>query len=163
MNKEIWKPVAGFEGLYEVSNLGRVKGKRVLKPNNTGKYFQVCLSKNGRKYYVSIHRMVAMAFVPNPNGFPEVNHKDENKLNNAADNLEWISRMSNLRYGTRLERIGKAKSKSVQAFNAEGVLVKEYASIKEAATKTGLASINISRCCRGIYKRSGGYIWRFTK
>ena len=170
MSVEIWKPVVGFEGLYEVSNFGRVKSlkrntatDRLLKPHNTKKYLQVCLCKNGVKADKLIHRLVAEAFIPNPDNLPEVNHKDENKLNNAVSNLEWISQIGNLRYGTRFERIGKAKSKAVRASNAEGVLVGEYASINEAAEKTGLAPINISRCCRGIYKRSGGYTWQYIE
>lgn len=170
MPVEIWKPVVGYEGLYEVSSIGRVKSikrntaiNRILKPHNTKKYFQVCLCKNGIIAYKSVHRLVAEAFIPNPDNLPEVNHKDENKLNNEISNLEWISRSSNLKYGTRLERIGKAKSKAVKALNDEGVLVGEYESINEAAEATGLAPINISRCCRGIYKRSGGYIWQYIE
>ena len=164
MCHEIWKPISGYEGLYEVSNLGRVKGlkrNRILKPHNTNRYYQVCLCKNGIQTDKLIHRLVAEAFIPNPDNLPEVNHKDENKLNNAVSNLEWLSQADNLAYGTRIERIRSARSKAVQAFNAEGVLVSKYASINEAAEKTGLAPINISRCCRGIYKRSGGYVWRY--
>ena len=164
MCHEIWKPISGYEGLYEVSNLGRVKGlkrNRILKPHNTNRYYQVCLCKNGIQTDKLIHRLVAEAFIPNPDNLPEVNHKDENKLNNAVSNLEWLSQADNLAYGTRIERIRSARSKAVQSFNAEGVLVSKYASINEAAEKTGLAPINISRCCRGIYKRSGGYVWRY--
>jgi len=170
MSVEIWKPVVGYEGLYEVSSMGRVKSlkrntaiDRILKPHNTKKYFQVCLCKNGIIAYKTVHRLVAEAFIPNPDNLPEVNHKDENKLNNEISNLEWISRIGNLTYGTRLQRIGRAKAKAVKAFDAEGVLVGEYTSINEAAEATGLAPINISRCCRGIYKRSGGYKWQYIE
>lgn len=167
---EEWNAIEGYEGLYEVSNRGQIrslkrntsKGK-VLKPHNAGKYLQVCLCKNGKTAYKSIHRLVAKAFAPNVNNFPEVNHKDENKFNNSATNLEWCTQIENLAYGTRLERIGHAKSKAVRAFNEAGVLIAEYKSIKEAAEQNGLASINISRCCRGIYKQSRGYIWQFTE
>lgn len=166
--EEIWKSVDGFEGLYEVSNLGRVKSlkrntatNKVLKPHDTKKYLQVCLCKNGIKKDMLIHRLVAEAFIDNPNNLPEVNHKDENKYNNVAENLEWISKIENLTYGTRLERIGIAKSKAVKAFNENGELIAEYKSIKEAAEMNGISSINISRCCRGIYKKSGGYVWEF--
>lgn len=166
--KEVWKDIEGYEGLYQVSNLGRVKSikrntatNRILKPHNTNKYLQVCLCKNGSTKYKLIHRLVAEAFIPNYENLPEVNHKDEDKLNNSVSNLEWVSQAENLAYGTRNKRIGLHKSKAVQAFNDEGVLVAEYSSINEAAEKNRLTPINISRCCRGIYKRSGGYIWRF--
>lgn len=170
MAVEVWKAIKGYEGLYEVSNLGQIRSlkrntarNRILKPHDTGRYFQICLCKDGKQTHRLIHRIVAETFIENPNNLPEVNHKDENKHNNVAENLEWISRIENLTYGTRLERIGIAKSKAVQAFNEEGVMIAEYKSIKEATENNGLASINISRCCRGIYKRSGGYIWQFTE
>lgn len=161
--QEIWKPVKGFEGLYEVSNLGRVRRNRILKPHNTGRYLQACLCKNGKQSHVLIHRLVAEAFVENPNNLPEVNHKDEDIFNNAASNLEWMSRSENLQYGTRNARIGEAKSKAVKAFQDDGTFVGEYKSISEAALKTGLAPINICRCCKGIYKHSGGLVWRYAE
>jgi hypothetical protein len=97
---EQWKPCPGFEGLYAVSDLGRVKriatangatAGAILSGSPNPRYLQVGLRKGGRTYFRSIHRLVAMAFVPNPQGLPEVHHVDENKLNNRADNLEWIS------------------------------------------------------------------------
>lgn len=166
---EIWKPIKGYEGLYEISNQGRVKSlkrntarTKILKLHDTKRYLQIELSKNGITEYKSVHRLVAEAFVPNPNNLPEVNHKDENKKNNFVGNLEWISRHDNLLYGTRIKRISEKKRTAVNAFDKNGNLIASYKSIKEAAEKNKLAPINISRCCREIYKSSGGLIWRFA-
>lgn len=115
-NKEIWKDVVGFEGLYQVSNLGNVKSlpkytyskgypqlrkEKLLKPGKTGKrhnYLAVVLN-DGKQY--KVHRLVAQAFIPNPNNFPQVNHKDENPANNSVDNLEWCSNQYNCKYSGR--------------------------------------------------------------
>ena len=114
---EIWKDIEGYEGLYQVSNKGRIKslnridsrGRKVnekilsSKPNNKG-YLRVHLYKNGKRKPFSVHRLVAIAFIPNPNNLLEVNHKDENKENNTVDNLEWCNRKYNTNYGSRNER-----------------------------------------------------------
>lgn len=99
---EIWKGINGYEGLYQVSNLGRVKSKRkILKPIN-GEYLKVGLSKNGVQKTLYIHRLVAETFLGRSN--LQVNHKDENKHNNYVDNLEWISFKENMNYGTKQDR-----------------------------------------------------------
>ena len=104
---EIWKYIDGYEGLYKVSNLGRVKSlnyrrsgkERMLKPGNTGDgYLFVILYKNGKIKYFTIHRLVANAFLENPDHKSDVNHKDENKTNNRVDNLEWVTRKENINY-----------------------------------------------------------------
>lgn len=106
---EEWRPVVGFEGLYEVSNIGRVRSltryKKVIKPiiTNTG-YFQYQLWHNGVCRTGLAHRLVAQAFVPNTDNKPIVNHIDENKLNNSADNLEWVTHVENCNYGTAIAR-----------------------------------------------------------
>ena len=114
---EIWKDIEGYEGLYQVSNKGRIKSlnridsrghkvnEKILssKPNNKG-YLRVHLYKNGKRKPFSVHRLVAIAFIPNPNNLLEVNHKDENKENNTVDNLEWCDRKYNANYGGRNER-----------------------------------------------------------
>ncbi len=108
---EIWKHIAGYEGLYWVSNLGRVKNaEKVLKltPNKKG-YQRVGLHKNGKIKTVYVHRLVAEAFVPNNNNLPQVNHKDENKSNNNADNLEWCTSLYNNTYGDKNERANETK------------------------------------------------------
>ena len=119
---EIWKSIPGYEGSYMVSNYGRVRSLdrldsrghkvkgRILKQNSTKYgYKQVNLSKNGAKKMLSIHRLVATAFVPNPNEYLEVNHIDENKSNNKFENLEWCDRTYNMNYGTRNERAAEKK------------------------------------------------------
>lgn len=123
---EQWKDIAGYEGLYKVSNLGRVKSLdrtfirsderlhnkagRILKPANTTRgYLCVNLSDiNHNIKRVVIHRLVVQAFIPNPNNYPQVNHKDENKTNNIVDNLEWCSNIYNCMYGTRNHRLSIA-------------------------------------------------------
>lgn len=121
--KEVWKDIPGFENLYQVSNFGNVKvldricnsaiknnnkvlrkGK-ILKQYNKRGYLQVSLSKNNKRYYFSVHRLVAMTFIPNPNNLPQINHKDENTLNNCIENLEWCTPKYNCNYGTRNSRI----------------------------------------------------------
>lgn len=116
--EEIWKEIEGYEGKYEVSNLGNV---RSLNYNGTGeikllkqyichnRYEQVNLYKNGKPKHHLVHRLVARAFIPNPNNYKEVNHKDENPANNNVNNLEWCTREYNNNYGTRNKRAGESK------------------------------------------------------
>ena len=128
--KEIWKDIKGYENLYQVSNLGNVrvldrhvnsgikynnkvkrKGqilKQFLKKNG---YLQVVLSNNNTRKYIAVHRLVAETFLQNTHNLPQVNHKDENKLNNCVDNLEWCTAKYNCNYGTRTKRISKKLSK----------------------------------------------------
>lgn len=103
---EQWKPVVGYEGFYEVSNLGNIRNSngRILKPANIGGYFSIMLTKNKASRFFRVHRLVAIAFIPNPSGLPIVNHKDENPLNNAADNLEWCTQGYNHSYGNARKR-----------------------------------------------------------
>ena len=113
MKGEVWKDVAGFEGLYSISNMGRVKSQgnfearktKMLKPQllNTG-YLIVKLSKQGKVFQFLVHRLVAEAFVPNPENKPEVNHLNELKNDNRACNLAWVTRKENINYGTRTQR-----------------------------------------------------------
>ena len=115
--EEIWKDISGYEGLYQISNLGNVKSlnysrtgkERILKPGtDKDGYLLVTLYKNRNKRPFKIHRLVAKAFIPNPDNKSDVNHKDENKTNNCVDNLEWMTRMENNNFGTRNERISKS-------------------------------------------------------
>lgn len=116
---ENWLPIAGYEGLYEVSDLGRVRSlvrrnnrwkPGVLKPRKDRRgYLHVRLYKDGKVKDMSVHRLVAEAFIPNPLNLETVNHKDENKQNNAGSNLEWMSVADNINYGTRNRRIAEAR------------------------------------------------------
>ena len=115
MIEEIWRPVVGYEGLYEVSNIGRVrsldrfyyrlhKGKVLSPTKDRYGYLTVTLNCNGKSKTIKIHRLVAQAFLPNPDNLPQVNHKDEDKTNNNVDNLEWCTAKYNVNFGTRQER-----------------------------------------------------------
>ena len=165
---EHWKAIAGYEGLYEVSDLGRVKSlwhgkEKILKPgkNNFG-YLQVVLYKDGHEKTVKIHRLVAEAFIPNAQGLDTVNHKDEVKTNNTVSNLEWMSQKDNNNYGTRNKRITESLSKQVQMFDkSTGELLATFPSLMEAERVTGIAHQNISKCCLGKRKSVGGYVWRY--
>lgn len=158
---EHWKSVVGFEGLYEVSDQGRVKS---LNYNHTGKdkilkpvkghscYLQVSLWKDGKTRNLRVHRLVAEAFIPNPNNLETVNHKDEVKTNNVASNLEWMSRADNKRYSA---------NKSVQMFDRQGNLLATFPSTMEAKRVTGINQSCISKCCRGKLKYAGGFVWKY--
>lgn len=182
MRKEIWKPVEGFEGLYEVSNLGRVKSlsnnksrkERILKPAKTKNgYLYVGLCRNGKMKYFKVHRLVATAFIPNPEGLPEVNHKDESKSNNCVSNLEFCDRKYNINYGSHNKRAASARinhpafSKSIEAsrFSDFREICLRFPSMREAGRK-GYDYNYVSRCCRGCYCSRGNFykdlFWRFA-
>ena len=162
MIKEYWKPVVGYEGLYMVSNWGRVKSikfgkERILKPvTNSSGYLLVGLYKNNIEKKYSVHRLVAEAFIPNPYNLPQVNHRDENKLNNNVDNLEWCTNEYNINYGTRTERY----SKSVLQYTLDGEFVGEWPSTRECG-RNGFNQGSVSACCRGELKTHKGFIWRY--
>ena len=176
MNEISWKPVVGYEGLYEVSNTGIVKSldrmknrkhtiERDLKPSTNKRYKEVKLYKNGTKRSIKVHRIVAQAFVPNPYGKPQVNHIDGNKDNNNADNLEWCTQAENNRHAidNKLQDPNKmieATRKKVVQLSLQGDVVKVWASLTQAATSLGLQVANISHCCKGRIKQTGGYKWR---
>ena len=164
---EQWKEIAGYEGLYEVSDQGRVKSlgnnksrkEKILKPRkHTRGYFQVGLYKDGQKKVSLIHRLVAEAFIPNPNNLETVNHKDEDKTNNAVCNLEWMSLTDNVAYSQP-----QWAKRSVQMFDKKtGELLATFPSTHEAERITGIAQQNISKCCNGNRKSAGGYVWRYA-
>ena len=166
---EHWKAIAGFEGIYEISDQGRVKSlkygkEKILKPWNDGwGYLKINLCKDGHVKMLKIHRLVAEAFVQNPNNLDTVNHKDEVKTNNVASNLEWMSQKDNNNYGTRNKRIAEALSKQVQMFDkSTGELLATFPSLAEAERVTGIDDGNISQCCLGKLKSAGGYVWKYS-
>lgn len=167
---ELWKDIDGYEGKYEISNFGRVRSvnfgnsgmSKIMKPEVTPKgYLTIGLSKNGKKRGYRISRLVATAFVPNPNAFSEVNHKDENKTNNYADNLEWCDRAYNNNYGTRTSRAAKSHMKPVLQYSKEGKLLARWEGAKEAENVLGISDGHIWLCCNRKRNTAGGYVWRY--
>ena len=153
------KDIQGYEGLYAITSCGKVwsyYSKKFLKPlTDKDGYYKICLVKDKQKKTFFIHRLVAMTYLDNPNNLPQVNHKDENKTNNCVQNLEWISPYDNCNYGTRNKRI----SKKVLCIELNRV----FNSQSEAARELGLDSRNISKCCLGKYKTTGGLHFQFYK
>lgn len=170
---EIWKDVDGYEGLYQISNLGNVKSFRgstkfgkpkelILKPStiNSGYHVVTLYSENGKKRKFQIHRLVAEAFIENPEGFPCVNHKDENKTNNCVDNLEWCTYQYNNNYGTARVRASDTIARPIVQKTLNGEPLARYKSCKIAAELLGYKITNVVMWCRkGI---GGGYLWEYT-
>lgn len=166
----IWKDIDGYEGLYAVSSDGEVfsyrRGRCITQDSARG-YMQVTLYKNGKPHRNKVHRIVAETFIKNPYNLPFVNHKDENKRNNSIENLEWCTAKYNNAFGTRTYR-----SKNTQIQNApmqrktKRVFCIEtkrlYESTKEAERETGIYHSHISRCCKGVSKRAGGFRWKYA-
>ena len=166
-----YKLIEGYDD-YMVSSDGKVwslkygKMKELRPRADRDGYLRVCLCINGRRVEKRIHRLVAQAFVTNPDDEPEVNHKDEDKTNNSMENLEWCSRDYNCNFGSRNERVAKAHvnhkffSKPVVCLET-GVV---YPSTREASRQTGTNQSSISSCLSGRYKTAGGYHWaRFVE
>lgn len=173
MNIE-WKIIEGYEN-YEVSNFGHVRRNgKILSPGVNKKHLQVGLSKNGKIVHRFVHRLVAEAFIPNPQNLPQINHKDENPANNFVwvnpdgsvdperSNLEWCDCRYNINYGTRTERMIRTKYKPVNQYTLDGVLVKRWPSIKSIETTLGIDRGQISRVCRGVMQKTHGFTWRFA-
>ena len=184
---EVWKTAVYdgeiYEGLYKVSNLGRILS---LNYNKTGKpglmtpgenkkgYFVVNLRKNGETNLCYVHRLIAETFLPNPDNLPEVNHKDEDKTNNFVflnedgsvdkekSNLEWKNHRDNCNHGTRNERVAKAQSKPVLQFTLDGEFVREWPSTMECG-RNGFNQGNIAACCRGLYESMYGFRWKYKE
>ena len=164
-----WKQIKGYED-YEVSDTGLVRSlkrgkKRILRPGKKGDgYLAVGLRKDGKRKNIYVHRLVAEAFIPNPLGLETVNHRDENKLNNRVENLEWMSLADNNRYGTHDLRSALAKEKPVSQLDRQGNVVRQFPSLKEAGRRTGISQSRICQVCQGRrrYKTAGGYFWRYA-
>lgn len=164
----LWKSVPGYEGIYEISNTGIVRNKNGVRKNliNYRGYAYIKLCNNGLCKRYLIHRLVAMAFIPNPDNLPEINHKDEDPLNNCVENLEWCTRIYNNNYGTRNKRAGhaisKARRKAVCRFDKEGNFIDSFDSAFTAEIELGIIRTSICECARGNRKSAGGYIWKYA-
>ena len=191
--QEIWKDIKEYEGLYQISNLGNlicIKNNHIkpiiVKPKKSQRYLRVNLWKNGEYKTFSIHRLVAKAFLPNPNNFPVVNHKDGNRLNNKANNLEWCTQSHNIKesYRLGLQNVftpamrdnyipwnkGKKMStdyinknyytKKVNQYTMNNDFIKCWNSISQAEKELGIT--HISMCCKNKRKSAGNYIWRYA-
>lgn len=177
MVEEIWKSVV-YDGVlyenYQVSNFGRVKSlnyrrtgkERVMTPvENKNGYFRVGLWKNGEYKKCLVHRLVAFAFLSNPDNLSEINHIDEDKTNNRVENLEWCDREYNNNYGTHNQRIAEKMtngklSKIVLQLTLTGELIREWPSTNECG-RNGFHQGAVAACCRGERKTHKGFVWRY--
>ena len=159
---EIWKPIEGFEGLYEISSIGRVKSigtyntckRGIMSPMiDPDGYPHVRLYNSGISKDIAIHRLVAIAFIPNPNNYRYVNHKDENTQNNKVSNLEWCTNSYNLIY---------SKGKKVAQYTKEGEFIKDFNCVADASRECNIPTTNISKCCKGKRYSAGNFIWRYV-
>ena len=177
MSSEIWKPIKDYEGLYEVSSLGRIKSmpkkfirngavthfeEKILTPSDSHGYRSVVLTKNGIHKTHSVHRLVALAFIQNPNNYTQINHKDENKSNNRVENLEWCTPHENTEHYHKTLRNGKPMYNQKACLQIiDGEVIAEYKSLNEASRRTGVSVSNIYCCCIGKTTTAGGYQWKY--
>ena len=176
---EVWKTIEGFEGRYEVSNIGRIRSfmtntgairERPLilcqKIDKYG-YLVVGLNKNGKKNFRAVHRLVALAFIPNTGNLPQINHKNEDKQDNRVENLEWCTVSYNNNYGTHSKRISNSMknnpkiSRAVLQCDKDGSIVNEYPSTHEAARANGYTKCGIVACIHGKMNTYKGFYWKY--
>lgn len=179
--KEIWKDIKGYEGKYQISNLGRVKSfprkgarktEHILKPNKNHRgYLIIHLQNNYKRKGVVLHRLVAEAFIPNPNNLPQVDHIDDNKENNKVSNLQWITNYDNMRKswetGARsLEKSYKRgkehpRAKKIIQYDKKGNYIKTWDCILEASRVLKINDKNICACAKGKRPTAYNYIWKY--
>lgn len=197
---EIWKPIKGYEGYYEISNFGKVRSlDRIVKQGTSlrkvkaktinlhiGAYGYPCVSlcKDGKTKCFPIHRLLARAFIPNPENKPHIDHIDTDKTNYRLDNLRWCTQKENMNNPltlafckervytkertekinkTKIERKRKTAPKKIYQFDKNGYLIKEYNSIREASIENNISRETISRCCHKEAMTAGGYLWSFKE
>ena len=190
---EIWKDIKNFEKLYQVSNYGNVrsldiiinckgakgidthlrKGRILKQTKGSTEYYNVNLSKNGKVKLKRVHRLVAEAFISNPNNYPCINHKDGNKLNNNVENLEWCSYSYNNKEAYRIGlkqnkykgKFGKNAqfSKPLLQYSIDGVFIKEWENAEQVKRELGFCAENIRNVCNGRRKKANGYVWKYKE
>lgn len=186
MTKEKWKSIVGYEGLYEISNYGNVRsldrfvaccygskqfirGKIISPQPNQHGYLMVSLNKESQRNVHYIHRLVAQAFIPNPNNLPQVNHKDEVKDNNMVDNLEWCDNIYNINYGSARDKIRNFRINTgkpiCQIDKVSGEVIATFINSSRAMEETGIDASAINKCClnRPKFKTAGGFIWKYAE
>ena len=156
------RDIKDYEGLYAITEDGNVYSyisKKYLKPTLDKGYYRITLYKNGKIKRYLIHRLVAEAFIPNPDNLPCVNHLDEDKKNNCVSNLEWCSYEYNNNYGTRTERVSKKLFKSIYCIELD----RTFDGATQAARELNLDQGSITKCCQGKRKTTGGFHFRYTE
>lgn len=177
MIPEEWRPIKGYEGLYEVSSIGRVKSlcrrviypsgnsrwvpEKILKPSKSKKgYLSVSLYKNGKSTRSIVHRLVANAFIENPKEKPQVNHINEIRDDNRVSNLEWVTSKENNNHGGRNSKLSKARSKSVEGKSILNGNIKIYEKVRDVV-KDGFNYGHVASCCRGELSAHKGFTWKY--
>lgn len=171
--EEIWKDIKGYEQLYQISNLGRVKSLGnggtwktgiILKllPQNSG-YNRVALCKKGKRKYYLVHRLVYEAFYGKIPFWMQVNHINEDKTDNRLCNLNIMTAKQNINWGTAIDRTKRKLSKPVLQYSMDGTFIKEWPSAREVERQLGFNSTSISRCCSGKYKQMNNYKWKYKE
>lgn len=163
---EVWKNIQGYEGFYQVSSLGRIRSlprknhltdSVISQFSKKSGYKCVSLFKNNIKTNFHVHRLVAEAFLPNPQTLSQVNHKDYMRDNNSVDNLEWISMEENIAYS-----YCNVSKRPVNQYRLDGTFVKRWDCISDVSRELGMYRSDIAKCCRGVFKQSKGYKWRYA-
>jgi hypothetical protein len=168
---EMWMPIYGYESLYEVSNMGRVRslprkttrGKILSPAIDKDGYYKVNLVDGERSKTYGIHRLVAQAFIENPFNLPVVNHKDENKQNNRADNLEYCTVKYNTNYNGATTKRGFSQRRAINQYDLDGNFIARWSGAIEIKQSLGYMACNISSVCQGHRKSAHGYLWRYDE